>query len=37
MITDDSFQQILKSSILLDSKEFRLWDWKHIVDIFDNV
>ncbi len=37
MITDDSFQQILKSSKLLDSKEFRLWDWKHIDDILDIV
>ena len=35
MITDDSFQQILKSSKIFDVKEYQLWDWKHIDEILD--
>ena len=37
MINDESFQQILKTSKILDGKEFQSWDWKHIDEILDIV
>ena len=37
LIDDDSFQQILKSSKILENKEFKTWEWKHIDEILDIV
>lgn len=37
LIDDDSFQQILKNSKILENKEFKSWEWKHIDEILDIV
>ena len=36
-INNDSFQQILKNSKILDVKEFKNWEWKYIDEILDIV
>jgi hypothetical protein len=37
MIDDNSFQQILKNSRILESKDFNEWDWKRLDEVLDIV